>query len=700
MKTVLHFLLIIIFSSFFLSCSDDGDNGPGEQNIGDVGLGTILLSQTEILEDTDNEIIISIAIPSNVVISDSVLSLEKLDASNNSLGEIDKLYDNGDFAYTGDDIAGDNLFSAKVNIHEQAEGIVKLQIKGNVTTEEGKGIGYSEIAELRVFSNVTEEEFAEVVNTEDKASDKFEEFLSGNINNVESAISETAQWLLTQPGISNVTSYNTTAIDIEFESGLFGGIIFSEKNDDGSLITRGGVFSGDDRKKGKRIPVAYQTIGTTSEKPSILNKLSGTEALDPDVIGNKNVLIYSAFESAFSPHIERAKIISNLEKSEFKFQITSLVDQNATVKSLFDITKYGFVILATHGSGGTSFLTGEIADTNQIVWGTTYKALYSAGKIGITGRITISKSGTVERKEKVYSIRSSFISGLSNSFPNSVILNNSCQGTKTSSLADAFIGKGAKAYYGYDKSVSSSFCVSIADSISKRLAVDLKNTSEAYLNWSDPISYNAKFEYKKGSHDVHYALNLVNGDFEFGNLDGWTVEGDGRNLSKLSYVFPNGGKYMGIISTGLGFTTATGSIFQSFRVEEDQSKITIYWNFLSEEFLEYIDSYYQDYFKVTIVDKDGNEDVLMNKTIDIIASEFGAQKFKGDDGEVPKPGSLNLASPDIVFDKGDVYMTGWQSNTFDITGYRGKIITIIISAGDVGDSIFDTAILLDNIIVN
>ena len=42
-------------------------------------------------------------------------------------------------------------------------------------------------------------------------------------------------------------------------------------------------------------------------------------------------------------------------------------------------------------------------------------------------------------------------------------------------------------------------------------------------------------------------------------------------------------------------------------------------------------------------------------------------------------------------------MTDWQTSTFDVTAYRGKRITLILAAGDVGDSIYDTAILLDDI---
>jgi hypothetical protein len=42
-------------------------------------------------------------------------------------------------------------------------------------------------------------------------------------------------------------------------------------------------------------------------------------------------------------------------------------------------------------------------------------------------------------------------------------------------------------------------------------------------------------------------------------------------------------------------------------------------------------------------------------------------------------------------------MTDWQTITFDVSAYQGKRITLILAAGDVGDSIYDTAIILDEI---
>jgi hypothetical protein len=97
----------------------------------------------------------------------------------------------------------------------------------------------------------------------------------------------------------------------------------------------------------------------------------------------------------------------------------------------------------------------------------------------------------------------------------------------------------------------------------------------------------------------------------------------------------------------------------------------------------------------------GGEVTLLSKTIDGIAGEFGARYRPDPNGDGDHsddditPGNLITESPNIVFDRGGVYGTGWQSANFNIAAYRGKKITLILSAGDVGDSIFDTAILLD-----
>jgi hypothetical protein len=90
---------------------------------------------------------------------------------------------------------------------------------------------------------------------------------------------------------------------------------------------------------------------------------------------------------------------------------------------------------------------------------------------------------------------------------------------------------------------------------------------------------------------------------------------------------------------------------------------------------------YQDYFRIIIEDESGYRTTVFDKAIDDFAVQY----------------TLIPVSPDIVFDQEDVYMTGWQTFTYNISAFAGESVTLIIEAGDVGDSIYDSAILLDMI---
>ena len=95
--------------------------------------------------------------------------------------------------------------------------------------------------------------------------------------------------------------------------------------------------------------------------------------------------------------------------------------------------------------------------------------------------------------------------------------------------------------------------------------------------------------------------------------------------------------------------------------------------------------------------QNGSETVLLSKTINGIAADFGASYDQTTTPPTEIHGNLVKVSPAIVFDRGGVYMTNWQTSSFDITPFRGQIVTVILVAGDVGDSAYDTAILLDEI---
>ncbi|VAX26926.1 Chitinase [hydrothermal vent metagenome] len=683
-------ILLVLSLLFFFSCkSEDSPTAPATTP---SSIGTLSISPNGILVSDDSKIQVTLTVPPEVVLADSTVRLVRLNSSNSE--ELAFLYDNGNLA-NGDEILGDNIYSAIVDIRENSIGEVSLQvlarIKGQTVDQK------SETKILTVYSNLTSEEFDDIVKTQDEAADKLDQLMNNNINNFETAFNETVAWLKSNSKVGSVETDGSTSIRIKYSSGLHGGIIISKEDADGNIVTKGGFTVGD-RKKNSKIPVYKQTRGSneyyTSTKSTSINKVSD---LDPQLIGNRNVLIYAPFEAAFGVDM-RPTIETILKQSDYEFEVTSLINQDANVAAFYNATNYGLVIMDTHGSGGKEFGTGEVVDTNAAVYKSTYKAMLKAGKLAIWKNMSISITGSVKKKADIYAIRASFISSLAGKFPNSVIFNGSCESTMAQDLSDAFTGKGAKTYYGFDKVVNTTFCAQMSDTVVKRLAVDLMDTFDAWEAKSDPVAPKAAFD-MDGELDIHYPSSLINGDFEFGKLDGWTKVGDGRVISQLGTQSPTGGKFMGIISTGLGYTTATGKIFQSFRIEKNQTTLIIKWNFLSEEFLEFINSQYQDYFRIYIKVKNGPENVLVSKTIDQIASDYGAKKFNQEDGEVPQPGNLVFVSPAVSFDVGDVYMTNWVTATYDISGYQDKVVTLVLEAGDVGDSIYDTAILLDDISV-
>jgi hypothetical protein len=53
------------------------------------------------------------------------------------------------------------------------------------------------------------------------------------------------------------------------------------------------------------------------------------------------------------------------------------------------------------------------------------------------------------------------------------------------------------------------------------------------------------------------------------------------------------------------------------------------------------------------------------------------------------------------FDEGDAWSTGWRSVSLNISAIAasnaGKPVRLVFSAVDVGDSIFDTAVMIDRI---
>lgn len=131
-----------------------------------------------------------------------------------------------------------------------------------------------------------------------------------------------------------------------------------------------------------------------------------------------------------------------------------------------------------------------------------------------------------------------------------------------------------------------------------------------------------------------------------------------------------------------------GAIMHRMAIPSEATYISVDWNYISEEFLEYIGSKFIDPFCISII-SDDKEDVLFKEDVNSLANKFNSTQYVG--------GNLIHISPEVAFDHGDVWMTDWQSTQIDISAYRGKEVILKFSTQDAGDTNYTTAVLLDNI---
>lgn len=368
------------------------------------------------------------------------------------------------------------------------------------------------------------------------------------------------------------------------------------------------------------------------------------------------------------------------------FPVDAWTGADAGAERFEDLDRYGVVLVASHGE--TLFHSIAEAYREEWRWGSV-----GAQVITLTG--TVLSEENRERWERdlrlgsmailpggVAAILPSFVTRHNVRFPESVVHLGACGSALNTTMATAFFGRGAATFYGYDGHAASSFVRDRAvDLVTRLLAGD--TTGVAFTpGLTDGGTPPASFT-MLGRGDLSILGDaIVNASFEAdsglaANVPGWLVAGDGRVLGGLGTTLPTDGLRMGLISTGLGFTEDSGSITQPICLPPLPSGATTMrlvwdWNFFSEEFLEYCGSGFQDSFSATF----GATELFATQIDDLCAS---------------------VTPADVKFDKGGVYATGWRTASIDVTALAGTSGDLVFAAHDVGDSIFDSAILLDRV---
>lgn len=635
---------------------------------------------------TDSWITVSIA-PNEHLLAESVHVIE-IDSVGNEIGEVCRLYDDGNLSSHGDEIKGDNIFSAIHTFNISNEGVHRYRVSAKTSEDEGEIEGFSSAFTITVVDKeAAEVKIREIMTTLKDIEDQVKELAEQQLPTEEKERLLT-EYLLSQNTIEKVERSNN-----ELKVTHVGGFVsFIELEADSENQSVGDVNSTAPSRKNRCLPLKDQTRGSLDidySKVRHVRQLASSQSDKDNYILNKNILIWAPCADQFKINMVPT-LRDIIDNCPVKLNPTYLENEECTLQSLENLSKYGIIVIDTHGSGGHYVLTHQrvIYENKSSFWGLFQWEEDNHEELGLlNGEYSIF---TNTNGDSYYIVTSDFFrTHIKSTLPNSIVYNSSCESMKTSKLANAFIAKGARTYLGYKETTTVANCKAKAkEFFESLLGSDLKTTGESYnsmttlfdeTNDDGTVRHNALLI--SGSRNMRFYLGLLNGDFEYGNMSAWITSGDGRVITSLGSLRPTQGTFMGIVSTGLGYTENFGSISQSFYISTETT-LSLRWNFLSEEFMEYVGSIYQDYLKVSIIDDEG-EHILMRTNIDKFASNY----------------SLSRVSPSIVFDKGDVYMTGWKTSTYDISSYRGKTVRLVIESGDVGDSYYDSATILDDITV-
>jgi hypothetical protein len=358
----------------------------------------------------------------------------------------------------------------------------------------------------------------------------------------------------------------------------------------------------------------------------------------------------------------------------------------ASAERFKHLEDYGIILIASHGD--TLFDGVGAAYLPEWDWNSS-----GAQTVVLTGTtLTLQSRPAYERDlrlgrmavfpDGVAGVLPNFVTRYSIRLPGSLVYVGSCRSSASQTLASALFERGAVTYVGYDGYVDTAFAGQVGTDLFANLIAG-ETTSESITPGLDDGGEPPSSLVALGHTDTSLTADpVVNGSFEItsgfeASVTGFTVTGDGRIVGSLGATLPTEGRRMALVSTGLGQTTTSGTFAQPVcipPVPPGKTKLVLYydWNFFSEEFIEYCGSQFQDSFEVTF----GGASLQSTKIDDL----------------------CGIVTPaDVAFDKGDVYKTGWITQAVDVTAYAGITGDLKFGAKDVGDSIYDSAILVDNV---
>ncbi|MBR3553366.1 MAG: choice-of-anchor L domain-containing protein [Clostridia bacterium] len=570
--------------------------------------------------------------------------------------------DDGYYAESSDDLQGDGIYSCK------------LELDKNVDTDYTFRASYDNVTSkdltVKVIKPLTSEELKaiETVDTALKekvfAAPAFESADTQGRKELAKGVLEGMKEQGLIDGGSIFYSETNSAYTFKYSSGILGAVLLNDWGEE----TNG---PDDD---------------TTAAAAGTYNAVTSTASVG-------DAIILWSFDQAWDTENFRKPFYSQLEKDWNAMGLTTTVDWNVTVDDYKNLSGYEVIVFSGHGAYETYKYDGKEETHASLLLSETATSekdkAYSADlKEFRIGHIAVA-GGTK------YAILPEFFDhyyqegDLSGAF----IFAENCEfrgndGKVNDEMPQALLDASAEAVVGFHNSVDGKYSRNLMNDYVEAL-VDGQTAEGAFDTARDQRGKddgNGAYPLMEGNEDaVLVHTGIQNGDFEQAATPvKWGATGDTRVIAKLGDLQPQSGSRMAIITTGIGSGESVylegteGSILQqSFKVDASNKKLSFRYDVVSEEPTEYVGTKYDDTFVAELIDENGN-------VVETIAKA-----------------SINTCDwhsiSGINFDGGDntTYHTKWQSVSFDLSKYVGHQVTLRFKTYDKGDSIYDTAVLID-----
>lgn len=608
--------------------------------------------------------------------------------------ELASMLDDGQYTVSGDDLPNDNIYSCKIALPAPKVGVRKFYAR--LTDANGTSTMTNQV-EITIVKGFTDAEMTAI----DQVHNSLEKLVSSaayqNMSITDRAAAVVDQLLLhVENGliVPDSIKYDTRNQMYTFlhTSGVLGGIMLAPFNPD---LNGGAIMTREEREAA--------ALEQQKQKAFSLMRMMPRGIYDNIEIGDAKILY--AFDDAVSNARYPHYLSMASEWSERG--LNTSVNTNVTVEDLKSLADYKVAVLSMHGvyyqsfakSGAALCLLEEVTEEKNQLYTVDLKKKNIA-------------TVTVDSGETRYWVYASFFGDhyASNDLQNTFIFSEACSfwgenSTSDSGMADAFEKAGAPAVIGFYNPVYTNYSRNVMklyvdNLLNGETASDALNASKQQYGKDDSAYTGSKnnsiFNFAKGdSYPLFSGVltskliesNMKNPSFEQSSVPAqWNTIGDVRVLSKLSSLTPSKGDRMAILTTGIGSAESTylegteGSVLsQTFMMPSNGGTIEFEYNVVSEEPMEFVNSMFDDKFIVRILGTGGQ--VYDEHTL-VSVNESTWYPISG-----------------INFEDGDdtTYHTKWQTAKIDVSKYQGKLVTLQFIVYDVGDSIFDTAVLVDDV---